>query len=160
MGSATTIDRGSGATGRQPADAAAMARSIIEAAGEQWTPLRAAVFDALAAFPAPASAYDIIEAVSRSQGRRLAATSVYRILDLFTASNLATKVESENAYIVNAHPTRLHDCIFLVCDGCGSTAHLDDDAGVDHIRAAASATGFRVDRPVMELRGRCRTCTT
>lgn len=142
-----------------PADGgAAVARQVIEAAGEQWTPLRAAVFAALTSFAGPASAYDILDCVSRVRGRRLAATSVYRILDLFTATNIATKVESANAYVVNAHPATLHDCIFLVCDGCGGTDHLDDDLAVDRLRTLAATTGFRVDRPVLELRGRCRAC--
>ncbi|QYE37290.1 transcriptional repressor (plasmid) [Polymorphobacter sp. PAMC 29334] len=141
-----------------PTALASAARGVLEASGEQWTPLRAAVFASLANFAAPVSAYDVVEAVSSTQGRRLAATSIYRILDLFTATNLATKVESENAFIVNAHPQHRHDCIFLVCDGCGRTNHLDSDDTVDRLRIMATATGFRVDRPVMELRGRCKDC--
>src|SRR3954468_13165916 len=103
------------------------ARTRLTQEGEQWTAMRAAVFEALAGFAKPASAYDIADAVSKSEGRRVAANSVYRILDLFVGANLAHKVESANAYIANAHPDCLHDCIFLVCDNCGQTTHLDDD---------------------------------
>ncbi len=141
-----------------PSALAEAARRVLEASGEQWTPLREAVFAALANFAAPVSAYDVLDAVSSAQGRRLAATSVYRILDLFTATNLATKVESQNAFIVNAHPQHRHDCIFLVCDGCGRTDHLDNDDTVDRLRAMATATGFEVDRAFMEFRGRCQAC--
>jgi len=137
---------------------ATSARSALEAAGQQWTPLRAAVFDALSKFSAPASAYEVTEAVSLAQGRRLLANSVYRILDLFTATNLATRVESRNAFLANAHPLHRHDCIFLVCDGCSATWHMDDDAAVGQLRAAASTTGFTIERPVVELRGRCVDC--
>ena len=84
--------------------------------GEQWTEMRASVFEALAAFDKPASAYDIAEAVSKARGKRVAANSVYRILDLFVGTNLARRVESANAYVANAHPGCLHDCIFLICD--------------------------------------------
>ena len=73
--------------------------------------MRAAVFDALASFDKPASAYDIAEQVSKAQGRRVAANSVYRILDLFVGANLARRVESANAYVANQHPglpPRLH----------------------------------------------------
>ena len=52
----------------------AAARRIVER-GEQWTDMRASVFDALAGFDKPASAYDIAEAVSNKQGRRVAANS-------------------------------------------------------------------------------------
>ncbi len=89
----------------------------------------------------------------------MAANSIYRILDLFVSANLARRVESANAYVVNAHPDCRHDCIFLVCDSCGNTAHLDDDALTDSVRAAASRTGFSAIRPVIEVRGTCADCS-
>ena len=134
------------------------AQATLERAGEQWTTMRAAVFDALAGFSKPASAYDIAEAVSKAQGRRVAANTVYRILDLFVGSNLVRRVESANAYVTNAHPDCLHDCIFLVCDSCGQTTHLDDDRITRGVRNAASASGFTPVRPVIEVRGKCEDC--
>ncbi|MFL0413594.1 transcriptional repressor [uncultured Sphingomonas sp.] len=143
----------------QGADLAQAAQATLERAGEQWTSMRATVFSALAAFDKPASAYDIADAVSKSEGRRVAANSVYRILDLFVGANLARKVESANAYVANAHPDCLHDCIFLVCDGCGQTTHLDDDRVTGGVRSAAEAAGFSPVRPVIEVRGRCAVCS-
>ncbi|MFS0738720.1 transcriptional repressor [Sphingomonas sp. 1P06PA] len=134
------------------------AQAALTRAGEQWTPMRASVFDALAGFDKPASAYDIAEAVSAAQGRRVAANSVYRILDLFVGANLALRVESANAFIANAHPACRHDCIFLVCDGCGQITHIDDDRLTAGVRAAAGDAGFAADRPVIEVRGRCAEC--
>ena len=127
--------------------------------GEQWTDMRAAVFDALATFEKPASAYDVAEAVSTQLGRRVAANSVYRILDLFVTTNLAMRVESANAYVANAHPGCLHDCIFLICDSCGATRHIDDDKLSSGVRNAASAAGFEPVRPVIEVRGKCAECS-
>src|SRR6188768_1334762 len=118
------------------------ARDRLTREGEQWTGMRAAVFDCLASFDKPASAYDIAEAVSTAQGRRVAANSVYRILDLFVSANLARRVESANAYVANAHPGCLHDCIFLICDSCGQTTHIDDDLLSGGVRAAAKQAGF------------------
>lgn len=134
------------------------ARAAMEAAGEQWTEMRAAVFEALAGFERPASAYDVAEAVGRARDRRVAANSVYRILDLFVARNLAQRIESANAYVVNAHPACRHDCIFLICDSCGRIAHVDDDRLTDGVRSAAARAGFAAERPVVEVRGRCRDC--
>ena len=134
------------------------ARERLTREGEQWTDMRAAVFDALAGFEKPASAYDIAEAVSKQQGRRIAANSVYRILDLFVNANLARRVESANAYIANQHPDCLHDCIFLICDTCGQTVHIDDDGLSGSIRKAAAGAGFSAPRPVMEVRGTCGNC--
>jgi len=134
------------------------ARDRLTKQGEQWTGMRAAVFDALAGFDKPASAYDIAEAVSKAEGRRVAANSVYRILDLFVGANLARRVESANAYIANQHPECLHDCIFLICDNCGQAVHIDDDKLTSGIRAAAKDAGFTAPRPVIEVRGTCGEC--
>ena len=134
------------------------AKSRLEHKGEQWTDMRAAVFDALAGFDRPASAYDIAEAVSKSQDRRVAANSVYRILDLFVGANLARRVESANAYVANKHPDCLHDCIFLICDNCGQAVHIDDDKLSSGIRDAAASAGFAAKRPVIEVRGTCEDC--
>jgi Fur family zinc uptake transcriptional regulator len=142
----------------QGADLAAAAQTTLEKSGEQWTTMRASVYAALAGFAKPASAYDIADAVSKAEGRRVAANSIYRILDLFVGTNLARRVESANAYIANAHPDCLHDCIFLVCDSCGKTTHLDDDRLTAGVRDAATAAGFSPVRPVIEVRGRCATC--
>ncbi len=137
---------------------AVAAQAALEASGEQWTDMRSRVFDALAGFDRPASAYDIAEAMSKLEGRRIAANSIYRILDLFVAANLARRVESANAYLANAHPDCIHDCIFMICDACGNTTHIDDDAVTGAVRAAAGATGFGVSRPVIEVRGTCSAC--
>jgi Fur family zinc uptake transcriptional regulator len=134
------------------------ARARLTREGEQWTGMREAVFEALAGFDKPASAYDIAEAVSNAQGRRVAANSVYRILDLFVGSNLARRVESANAYVANAHPDCLHDCIFLICDQCGQTVHIDDDSLTCGVRDAAKVAGFSAARPVIEVRGTCGDC--
>jgi Fur family zinc uptake transcriptional regulator len=134
------------------------ARERLTQEGEQWTGMRAAVFDALAGFDKPASAYDIAEAVSKAEGRRIAANSVYRILDLFVGANLARRVESANAYVANKHPDCLHDCIFLICDNCGQAVHIDDDRLTSGVRAAAKSAGFSAPRPVIEVRGKCADC--
>lgn len=134
------------------------ARATLEARGEQWTKMRAAVFEVLSGFARPASAYDVTEELGRAQGRRVAANSVYRILDLFVASNLAQRIESANAYLANPHPGCHHDCIFLVCDRCQRVTHVDNDAASARVREAARAAGFVPERPVIEVRGTCADC--
>jgi Fur family zinc uptake transcriptional regulator len=141
------------------ADLSSAAKATMEKSGEQWTNMRSAVFEALAGFDRPASAYDIADKVSQSQGRRVAANSVYRILDLFVGSNLARRVESVNAYVANDHPDCLHDCIFLICDTCGQAKHIDDDRLSANVRDAAKAAGFTAQRPVIEVHGTCGDCT-
>lgn len=140
------------------ADLLAAARATLMAAGEQWTGMREAVFAELAGHDIPASAYDIADNLSRSRGKRVAPNSVYRILDLFVRSNLANRIESANAYLVNTHPGCRHDCIFLICDDCGKATHLDDDRVTGALRAAGRDAGFADVRPVVELRGMCEDC--
>lgn len=134
------------------------AEAALVAAGEQWTDMRADIFGILSEFAKPASAYDIAELVSRKRGKRVAANSVYRILDLFVSTNLARRVESANAYVVNSHPGCVHDCVFLICDKCGNATHLDDDNLSASVRNAARGAGFADVRPVIEVRGRCGNC--
>jgi Fur family zinc uptake transcriptional regulator len=134
------------------------ARDALVEAGEQWTEMRAEVFAALADRERPASAYDIAEAVSGARGKRIAANSVYRILDLFVRTNLARRVESANAYVANSHPGCRHDCIFLICDSCGQSVHIDDDRLTGALVEAARKAGFADVRPVVELRGFCAAC--
>ncbi len=134
------------------------AQRVLERAGERWTATRRSVFDALARFDRPASAYDIAEAVSKAEDRRVPANSVYRILDLFVGTNVALRVESANAFLVNAHPECVHDCIFLICDSCGQATHIDDDSLTNSVRSAASRSGFLPIRPVIEVHGKCARC--
>ena len=134
------------------------AQKALTDAGEQWTGMRAAVFSALAGQDRPASAYDIADSVSSGRGKRVAPNSVYRILDLFVRTNLARKVESANAYVANSHPGCHHDCIFLICDRCGTIVHLDDDRLTGALVTAAREAGFADVRPVIELRGTCSSC--
>lgn len=134
------------------------AAQVLRQAGEQWTGMREIVFRTLAAQQRPASAYDIAEDVGKARGKRVAANSVYRILDLFVRTNLANRIESANAYLVNTHPGCRHDCIFLICDDCGTADHFDDDKLTSALREAGAARGFADVRPVVELRGLCGDC--
>lgn len=134
------------------------ARDALITSGEQWTDMRADVFEQLAGCEKPASAYDIAERVGNARGKRVAANSVYRILDLFVRTNLARRVESANAYVANSHPGCRHDCIFLICDLCGKTVHSDDDKLTGALRLAAQGAGFAEVRPVVEIRGHCADC--
>jgi Fur family zinc uptake transcriptional regulator len=135
----------------------AASRALI-ASGEQWTSMREAVFAELARHDRPVSAYDIADNLSAARGKRVAPNSVYRILDVFVANNLAMRVESANAYLANTHPGCAHDCIFLVCDECGEATHIDDEEVSRAVRAIAAARSFRAERPVLEIRGLCKSC--
>jgi len=134
------------------------ARAVLTGDGEQWTDMRASVFEILARAGQPVSAYAVAEQLSAVMGRRIAPNSVYRILDLFVARNLALRIESQNAFLANDHPGCIHDCIFLICDTCGATTHMDDDRTARTVRKAANRNGFQATRPIIEVRGKCEAC--
>lgn len=142
----------------QGGDLSSAAAEVMKAHGEQWTEMRAAVFGALCELKKPASAYTVAELVSKKLGRRVAANSMYRILDLFVSQNIALRIESCNAFVPNTHPGCVHDCIFLICDACGSVAHLDEDSVGLSVRTIAAAQGFAPARPLIEVHGRCISC--
>lgn len=135
------------------------ARASLLSSGEQWTNMRADVFEELASHERPASAYDIADNLSAKRGKRVAPNSVYRILDLFVSNNLALRVESSNAYLANSHPGCTHDCIFLVCDECGEATHVDSDEVSKTVRGIAEDAGFATRRPIIEIRGICASCS-
>lgn len=134
------------------------AEKALTDAGEQWTGMRQSVFEELARHQSPASAYDIADNLSQARGKRVAPNSVYRILDLFVANNLAMRVESSNAYLANTHPGCEHDCIFLVCDECGEATHVDNDEVSKLVRGVADKHNFQTRRPIIEIRGLCSAC--
>lgn len=136
----------------------AQARDALIASGEQWTDMREAVFLQLAGHSGPTSAYQIADDLSQARGKRVAPNSVYRILDLFVANNLAVKIESANAFLANAHPGEEHDCVFLVCDECGGASHIDSHEVGQSLRDIATSQKFRAQRPVLEIRGTCNDC--
>lgn len=136
------------------------ARKALTDSGEQWTGMRQSVLEELAQHDKPASAYDIADNLSRTRGKRVAPNSVYRILDLFVRTNLANRIESANAYLVNTHPGCRHDCIFLICDDCGKATHIDDERVTGALREAGKDAGFTDVRPVVELRGLCDDCAS
>lgn len=143
----------------QGADLLAAAERALVGSGEQWTAMRGEVFHVLADADRPFSAYDIAEEVSRRQQRRIAANSIYRILDLFVAKNLTLRIESSNAYVANPHPGCVHDCIFLICNSCGKTTHVDNDLVARGVRKTAIGEGFSADRTIIEVRGTCDQCS-
>lgn len=134
------------------------AREAMIARGEQWTSMRAKLFGLMVVLDRPVSAYDAAEQLSASEGRRVAVTTVYRMLAIFVARRIISRVESINAYVVNPRPGRDDDGLFLICDGCGRVEHAANEAFHCTINAAARSAGFVAGRLIAEVRGFCSNC--
>ena len=125
--------------------------------GARLTTIRRRVLELVWRSHQPVGAYAILERLGRERGR-VAPPTVYRALEFLIAHGLVHRIASRNAFIGCAHPDRDHIGQFLVCSDCGSAAELDDRRIDRAIRSGAEAAGFAVERPVIELAGRCPNC--
>ncbi|MEI2734956.1 MAG: transcriptional repressor [Rhodoblastus sp.] len=107
------------------------------AAAARLTPGRKAVLDILESARRPIGAYEMIDILAASAGRRPAPTQVYRALDFLVEQGLVHRLASRNAYLACGHGHEASEPVaFLICDGCG------------HVDEATSPSPF----------GRCRRC--
>lgn len=137
-------------------EAAARAR----AAGQRWTPQRAAVYTALLSAGSALGAYELIPRLAALHNLPLKPASLYRTLDDLQALELIVKIESLNAWRACHHPHAQHQHVFLVCNGCGSTDEIADHGIARQLAGTASQRGFQTRRQVLELHGHCRTCSS
>ena len=142
-------------------DPAAWAAEVEQAClrqGAQLTPLRRRVLDIFAEGAGPLGAYAILEELSRREGKQVAPPTVYRTLDFLIERGFVHKIESLNAYAPCEHLGHAHHGMQLICAACGRSEEIEDDAVMHSIAATAAASGFRLDRVMVEAKGRCRRC--
>jgi len=125
-------------------------------------PLRKAVLETLERADNPLSAYEILNRVSNPGRRRLAPTSIYRVLEHLIADGHVARLESRNAFvrITANNPACL---VYCICEQCGSAQSMEDEASSRLVDGNATLLGIRVRRRVLELQGvcaRCLSCTT
>jgi Fur family zinc uptake transcriptional regulator len=124
----------------------------------QLTPLRRAVLAIVGENPAPLGAYQIIEALSRREGKGIAPPTVYRTLDFFLEHGFLHRIESRNAYARCEHIDHAHQSVLLLCEKCGRSAEIEDAALTRALQATAERAGFVASRPMVEIAGLCRDC--
>ncbi|ADC62495.1 Fur family transcriptional regulator [Allochromatium vinosum] len=133
------------------------AESLCQQRGVRLTAQRRRVLSILCAAERPLGAYEILESM-REGARALAPPTVYRALDFLLEQGLAHKIESLHAFVGCTHPEHPHASQFLICAECGRVTELEDAAITRSLTLAASETGFRPSRPVVELIGTCADC--
>jgi Fur family zinc uptake transcriptional regulator len=139
-------------------DAVAAAEDVCAAEGASLTPLRRRVLELVWGAHAPVRAYDLLERLRDERGRRAAPPTVYRALDFLLSLRLIHRIESLNAFVGCADPKHSHGGQFLICDGCGAVAELDDPDIDGRIAERARALGFTPRRRTIEISGRCPDC--
>jgi Fur family transcriptional regulator, zinc uptake regulator len=127
--------------------------------GLKMTPLRRRVLEEVAGSHDAVGAYDVLDALSRKTGTRVAPISVYRALDVLQSAGVIHRVESRNAFFAcHADHGARQRPVVLVCDDCRGVTEVVASAAFAPIDAVAAAHGFRTRHTVIEVAGACSTC--
>ena len=81
-----------------------------------------------------------------------------RALDFLVANGLVHKMERLNAIIACAHPGINHSPAFLICRLCEAVAEAQSAPARGNLGDTAQATGFQIERTVVEALGVCPNC--
>jgi Fur family zinc uptake transcriptional regulator len=135
----------------------ARAEKLCLRRGARLTAQRRDVLASVARSHAAVGAYEVIERMA-DHGPRPAPITVYRALDFLVAHGLVHKIESLNAYVACSHAHEGTPAALLLCDGCGAVAEFDAPDTFMALSRRAAGHGFKADRMVLELAGKCDHC--
>ena len=82
----------------------------------------------------------------------------YRALDFLLEHGFAHKIQRMNAFVACLHPDAGHSPAFMICRVCRSVAETHAGRGRARSAAAARASGFTIERTVVEAEGVCPLC--
>jgi Fur family zinc uptake transcriptional regulator len=125
--------------------------------GARLTPLRRRVLELILSAGQPTGAYALLAELQRGRGK-LGPPTVYRALDFLLAHQLIHKIETSSAYIACGDAEHPHQSQFMICEDCGATEEIRDEAIVQNLRRLGEGRGFAVERQVVEARGLCPAC--
>ncbi|WP_050528531.1 transcriptional repressor [Pseudorhodobacter aquimaris] len=125
--------------------------------GLRFTPVRRKVLEILLQEHRALGAYAVLDRL-RDDGFGSQPPVAYRALDFLVTHGLAHKIERLNAFIACAHPDEVHAPAFMICRLCDSVAEAQSEPARSALAEAAKATGFKVERTVVEAEGVCPGC--
>ena len=162
---ATTINTGSQPLGFAQhnhgacmSEALAAAEARCAAGGLRFTPARRKVLEILLQDHRALGAYSILDRL-REEGFGSQPPVAYRALDFLVANGLAHKIERLNAFIACVHTHQSHTPAFMICRLCDAVAEALSTTARGVLHDAAHATGFHIERTVIEAEGICPGCT-
>ncbi|MBZ8117054.1 transcriptional repressor [Roseovarius sp. LXJ103] len=139
------------------ADALSAAEARCTSDGLRFTPVRRKVLEILLQEHRALGAYAILDRL-REDGFGSQPPVAYRALDFLVLHGLVHKIERLNAFIACAHPGASHAPAFMICRLCDAVAEAQSTPARGALGAAARATGFRIERTVVEAEGVCPAC--
>jgi Fur family zinc uptake transcriptional regulator len=138
-------------------EALARAEAVCAERNERFTALRRIVLELVWSQHKPIKAYDLLAQLAEHH-ERPAPPTVYRALDFLREAGLVHKIQSLNAYVGCGQPERAHQGQFLICEGCGTIAELEDENVTSRIDQNAKKVGFKISSGTIEVNGLCRQC--
>ena len=139
-------------------DALTAADARCAADGLRFTPVRRKVLEILLQDHRALGAYTILDRL-RQDGFGSQPPVAYRALDFLVTNGLAHKIERLNAFIACAHTNHSHTPAFMICRLCNVVAEALSSTARSALLDAARATGFRIERTVVEAEGICPSCS-
>jgi Fur family zinc uptake transcriptional regulator len=138
-------------------DALLAAETLCAEGGQRFTPVRRKVLEILLQEHRALGAYVILDRL-REEGFGSQPPVAYRALDFLVSNGLAHKIERLNAFIACSHPNHTHTPAFMICRVCDSVAETQSSPARGALGDAARATGFKIERTVVEAEGVCPAC--
>ena len=139
------------------------AEALCAARGVRLTELRRHVLGLVLDSDRPAGAYEMLERL-RPHHPGAAPPTVYRALEFLLQQGLVHKVERLAAFVACVHGMERHGhdeahaTQFLICTLCGRVAELSDPSIGAALQGAAAASGFAIQRCIVEAEGVCAAC--
>lgn len=140
-------------------DALAKAKMICHDQNLSLTPIRQKVLKLVwEGGHGAVKAYDLLEKLQQDDASAKPVT-VYRALDFLMEHRLIHKIESLNSFVGCNHPTRQHNCAFLICSSCHQVEECcTNEAVLDTVTSSIEAKQFQVDSITLEIHGTCQSC--
>lgn len=132
-------------------------RTFCETEEIKITPLRAKILYLLSESKNPMSAYDLLRAL-RIKNPNAEPPTVYRVLEFFQKKNIVHRVDSNNTYLLCAHPETVHYSQVLICKSCNSTCEVDDKLLFNAMKKLTRKFKFSFSSDLLEIRGLCNKC--
>jgi len=130
--------------------------------GTRLTQKRKQVLSALVRSAKALSAYDLIASCEQYFGEKIAAMSVYRILDFLVKINLVHKLKLANKYVACSHISCDHAhrvAQFLICGNCHQVKEIHvDNALMAELKNNVECAGFHLVSPQLEMNCICDQC--
>ncbi len=133
------------------------AETVCAERGLNLTPVRLKVLEFLLQEHRALGAYAILDLLKEA-GFKSQPPVAYRALEFLAKNGFVHKIERLNAFVACAHPSEDHSPAFMICRVCDAVAEAQAVTTKSALGEAARATGFQIERTVVEAEGVCPSC--